>query len=300
MWLSTNRVVFSDTIGDVDSVPYCDPVSGLYVWHSILDSKYYISSQIGHSYSASGYWSALLKPSYFRAMSNYIYFSGDIGGGTFIYLFKAYDTPGYWYIGSYLDAGISEWQVGTIYYGDIFFSNGTSNFTTGAYAGGGTLKNSSPVPSVTLTVNGIDGWESSTLYGEYTPVAGSSVSGNKYVGWNRYLMDNGKGYFRQKNIKINEKYKIQSETTSSEILYWDTSSSWLFGEDDPSIGYWANSGANPEGSYSLIYTGPDPRPTPETYTVSFDSYVEGLTPGPGGAYIPELESLYLAEALRFL
>ena len=298
MWLSTNRAVFSDTIGDVDSVPYCDPVTGLYVWHSVLDSKYYISSQVGHSYTSSGYMSVTFVPSYFKTMSDYIYFYGD-AGGYYWYLFKGgIPESSLWYISYYLDGGISEWQVGSTYYGDNFFSAAT--FGPGTYTGRGLLKNSGPVPTVTTAKAIVDGWESTTLYGTYTPVAGSSVTGNKYVGWSRYLMDGSKGYFRQKNTKINGKYEIQSETSSSELLYWDTSSSWLFGEKDSLIGYWANSTTDPAGSYSLVYTGPDPRPTPETYSVSFDSYVEGLTSGPGGTYIPELESIYLAEALRFL
>jgi hypothetical protein len=143
----------------------------------------------------------------------------------------------------------------------------TGSGTAGAcYATGGTKA---------ITAGQIEGRErnfADGLSGVYTPVSGSTITGNVWVGW-KILQDGGANEFIQDEVL----YASKETYTGARKIWWHVGSSTYvisdtIGTRDPAIGYW--SCATLEGTYTRTYTGGGTAPIPVTYVISHKEYRE--------------------------
>jgi len=183
-------------------------------------------------------------------------------------------TSEYWYWNDDDDH-----SAGGGYAGDAWWSNGIK---VGSYlargAGRGHTQGGYEGTPKVVTVPIINGWESATKFNEYDAIAGGGASGKKYVGWKKLTGDNGLADLTATDTIYNGEYVFIGD----KILWYD-GANWIInstlGIKNSTVGYWQG-GTPPIPSatttvYTLVYTGDPPDPTPPTYTLTFDSYVEG-------------------------
>jgi len=129
----------------------------------------------------------------------------------------------------------------------------------------------------TVTTKTLEGWESSTFFGEYSPIAGGGQSGTKYVGWKKVTGNNGLGDLIATIKELNGE-----KVYDGDKKLWYDGANWIIsniaGTKDSAAGYWQG-GAPPTPSatttvYTLVYTGDPPNPTPASYTLTWEDYVE--------------------------
>lgn len=240
MWKSTHIRYNSNDI-------YRHTENGLWLWKSISDSKWKISTNLFERIDIDG--------------NEYIP-QLDIG-------FDWYDVIYRWgNVYNWKDSTywiISSGAVGSVSLGESYWrKSGASR--EGTYSGVGGASGTSK----TLSYKTVVGWESSSFYGEYNAIGGET--GEKYVGWKRVQGDNGLGYLIQNVQEANSEYIFIGDKN-----IWFDGADWVISDKvnvkDPLIGYWKSSTVL--GAYNLVYTGEPPNPSPSTYTITFVDYVEG-------------------------
>jgi hypothetical protein len=128
---------------------------------------------------------------------------------------------------------------------------------------GGSLKNSPPA-DIVVTAGQIIGWESNTKIGVYTPISGSGLSDNKYVGL-RTLID-GTVTFTETAQTYNNETCFYSSTKA----IWYDNTNWIL-SSAPGVKtepYWQS--ADLIGTYVIEGSG-----TPASYSINVSGYVEG-------------------------
>ena len=252
MWYKTS----SRKWGYLQEMLYYNITLSMWLWRSVYDSKYYMSSNPGLPITVS--------PSTTRIYANGLTYNGyDIFPG---YIWWNTDL-GKWTYSYYLRYGIRSTDQYWV---------GPSNYDTpwGTYEPRG----AAPAGNKTVAVASVLGWESNTKAGVYTPVSGSGMTGNKYFGWARYGYDTGK-YFEEVSPEVlyNSKITLKNNETPARYLWWDSSSSkWVIssvvGTKAAAAGYWDCSTI--EGTYSLTYSGGGDPPSPEEYVLASPSYID--------------------------
>lgn len=147
--------------------------------------------------------------------------------------------------------------------------------------------------SKAVTAGQIEGWEAGNKFDEYTPVSGSSVTGDKWVGW-KILQDGGANEF----IQDLDLFGAENTYTGARSIWFDSgSSSYIInstiGTKDGAVGYW--SCATLLGTYTRTHTGGGTAPTPVSYIISLKEYREKRD----GATL-DTESAYLGQVAVWL
>jgi hypothetical protein len=243
---------------------FYDPDNALWVWKNGAD--YCLSALVGVPVSVDS--GASKYPSGFVYNGQDYY---DIGGGLWLW----YDSIASKYvISSYLGYGIQEYSTGTspvVWHGDDWWSCDT---LAGTYVRRGAAKEAGHSDKV-VTLPAIIGRESAGLIGEYEPITGSGLTGNRYVGW-RILED----AVLDPAIEFIESLELLNgepvyNGADGRFLWYDGADyiiSPVAGTADELVGYW--SCGTLLGTYSLTYEGEGSDPAPETYTISFKEFRE--------------------------
>lgn len=267
--------------------------AGVSVYYYVRDggTDYWVWSDAGSGYVLS---TTLGSPRRFNGSGTLYYPQPYLYNGNPVY-YGVYSGAGYWF--SYIPAYSSAYYFATPVLGYVcplingvtppppnkwyraagsgpsgingtFYLYGTSNVST----------------NITFPVAPIVGRSCGTLAGLYTPISGSGLSGNMFVGFRRYTMTfpstfgytsaflcetadlrNSKNIFKFSQIGVGTRYCWYNTNTSK----WTISPKE--GVIDTLIGYWTKSvtSGEPDGSYSLTYTGPiGSTPVPATYTIT--------------------------------
>jgi hypothetical protein len=241
-----------------------------YLWKLAEDSYWYISTNLGPLYKVGS--NSFTKKYWEYSGCNF--FTGSYGGDTW-YLWNR--NSGNWYLTYILGHGYNEWWNGDYYWGSKWFSRDSASPLNpeGTYNYRGTLRGSvygsyASTLSITREINGWKSPNADNILGEYSAVG--TESGTKTVGWKVLTGNNSLGDLTQKNNISNGEYIFEGSKVA-----WFDGADWILSggkNSKPSSGYWKNSGSNPIGSYSLVYSGDEP-PTPSSYTLSFKEYTIG-------------------------
>ena len=260
--------MFKKCTGNYGTLPiyYSDPSNSLWVWK--YGSNYYVSAIVGMPLTVDS-----VGPNY---MSGFVYNEENYWRiGSTQYLFK--DATNGWVITSYLGYGMLSTQQ---------WWKGGSNFT-GTYTKQGTASSDKIVALETIL-----GYESTDLFGEYDPVAGSGLTGKRYLGLGTYNYGTSKDFVE--TIPLHDGKPTYKSTDGTYFLWWDgTDSKWTIsfsvGVKSATVGYWEKTGTV-EGSYSRLYSGGGTAPEPASFALASPSYEEG----------EEHSSIYLSQVALWL
>lgn len=282
---------------------YYDPDTNLWLWHD--GTNYYISANVGQPYSFSASGTAYFYPTGYKYKDRDYYITqvGLYGTAQYLWInnFPIHDpySIDLYVLSTYLGYGLNEWTTTsgtppvTQYHGDYWWkwdatlSNADgitySDMPAGTYISMGAKHGVDDNRKIYKRI--INGWFKSIasgLAGIYEPVAGSAVSGSKYVGYERYDTDfyfgeNGSGV-------VTEQSNGTYTNTSSNIFLWEDTENnrWVISPTansyDPAIGYYTCDTI--EGDYELYFTGENYPSWVggsyfETCTVAFKDYVLG-------------------------
>ena len=161
------------------------------------------------------------------------------------------------------------------YVGSDWYSSST---LTGTYTARGDNHGD---PSITLSYDEVEAWTCDEECGEYGPIGGASDT--LIVGYAVYSDGQNEWCSCSKAGVVSENSLSTILGTAPSISYLPDGidgEGWYIGGQDPLKGYWRNLGGDPDGTYSLIYTGEDTPPEPSTYSLALDRYVRDAGTAP--------------------
>jgi hypothetical protein len=222
-------------------------------WVWSYANKFYISAQVGVPYKLG---SGTIYP------SGHVYQTTDVYATQYGYLWSnLYITQCVRFSNleftTYSSAGVASEG------GNVWYSKSDATSPVGTYVPRGLRKSANTSKVVTATP--ILGWTSNDLYGVYSPVTDSGVTGQLYLGVAQF--NSAVGVFTQSLVLFNGLTKC----VAPGYFWWGNYISHVLGTINPEVGYWLRDGS----IYRLQYTGGGTRPTPETITPIFWRFVEG-------------------------
>lgn len=247
---------------------YHDVTAGTHVW---LDGSTYVcSAVVGVPITVDG--GSSINPTGFAYNAKQYYTS--VGGYNYLW----YDSANArWIISNILGYGTRETDNGAgaspRYTGDAWFTNSSSS-VNGTYVPRGTLKNGTPPADKTVALGTIIGRSGSSKVGKYSPISGSGLTGDIYVGW--YRMTDGTINYAEKADKYNGQPVMLGDASPFRSIWYDGSTYWIVsaaaGTADPLVGYWRC--ATQAGTYSRVFTGGGDPPEPSSYSITYKDCVE--------------------------
>jgi hypothetical protein len=282
MWLKCDGK-FGETQMD-----YYDPVSGLWIWHDSVDGNYYMTTAPGRPMDITdgGSVQTVYPSGYLYTGRDYYYLSVYPAG------WYVWTDGGYYYISQSLGHSILEYSrssgVGvTTWHGNTWWRSGGES-RLGIYNPRGLNKDINTDKTIAYAqIQGRFKTQAGGVQGEYVPVEGSAISGNKYIGLNRYdvsystsLLGPQYGIFTQTLDDYLSKPMFAG--CDSKALWYHTASgkyviSSAAGSRNELTGYWQSSDIS--GTYTRVFTQagdpPAVAPEPESYIVTFKDCVLG-------------------------
>jgi hypothetical protein len=262
--------------------------------YNIYRTTKYIRSQ----YFGNWYY---VTPGGYNLYPLYQTYNGEACFGTAYYLF--YDNTYGWVLKDSFLPCYEYWVASeSHYFGDDFWSTTSLSTTKLPSEGGGSVEFKAHGYQRGSTKGAYEGtpryldfrfirWESSNLYGEYSPLGGAS--GTKYVGvpeWNSTYGTNAK-YDRSVNVSTSNITPYQSSsgyytyymviagnaTQTRNIYYRTLYSKWLIGVYNSPLGWYEGNEPSKTEDVDFIFTVPEGSEVTGTdITVSFSAYVKGI------------------------
>lgn len=257
---------------------YYDTVNNLWVWSDA--TNYYMSALPGTPIKINGLSQATIYPSGYQYDSYNWYYLDGYG----YYIWKQSGGP--YVISRVLGAGLVEMEYPTgTWTGDQWWSltsGGVPSPVGGIYTPRGQNKlTGSTYTIVPAQIVGRFRARNNGIVGVYTPVVGSGLVGNKYLGLLTYSVSWMDGIFHTGTFTQNfPDYASHSQFDGcdNKYLWYDLSSanyiiSFALGVKDALLGYWQSSSL--AGIYTRVFSPATTPPAPDTYTLVFYDYVLG-------------------------
>ena len=284
----------------------------VYSSFSTLDTNYFLhgmGNDVGYNvFRASGIYTIsqymgnwyTVSPGGLDVYPLYQTYNGEACFGTNWYLFYT-GTPYGWVIKGDMLPCYEVWNsVAGHYYGDEFWSTGSVSTTILPSEGGaattfkargyqrGDTEGAYQGTDKTLAFKFVR-WQSSVLYGEYSPLGGAS--GSKFVGVPEWTSTYGDTLDKSVNVSASNTTPYQSSSgyytyfsviaenpyPVNNIYYSTVYSKWLIGIYNSALGWYEGSEPSKTEDVTFTFTVPEgSEVTGTNRTISFSTYVKGI------------------------